>query len=168
MRDRFFAKVKKTSTCWLWTGATNRAGYGRFGVSGDNRLAHRVSWLLEHGQLSDSDHVLHRCDNPPCVNPAHLFLGTNHDNVMDKMSKGRHHGPKKTHCPKGHPYSGDNLWLSKRNERTCLACAAERSKKALAAKPNAKEVVSQRNREYHEKNRERINAKKRERYLLTK
>lgn len=168
MRDRFFEKVDKSDSCWVWTGAVNRAGYGRFCVDGVNKLAHRVSWEIEHGVLTGGQHVLHKCDNPPCVNPKHLFLGTNRDNVTDKMEKGRHHGLLKTHCPKGHPYSGENLWVSKRKGRTCLICAAERSKKSRAANPIPKELLSQKNREYHEKNRERINARKRAAYLLTK
>lgn len=92
---RFWAKVKKTSTCWLWTGAVNRQGYGvaRFVLNGRApNKAHRVSWMLHHGPLLLPEiFVLHRCDVPPCVNPAHLYLGTSKDNTQDAISRGRFH-----------------------------------------------------------------------------
>lgn len=76
--------------CWLWTAAKNNKGYGAI-VSNDGKwlMAHRVSWELYRGEIPIGIHVLHRCDNPSCVNPSHLFLGTSHDNHMDMSSKGR-------------------------------------------------------------------------------
>lgn len=75
--------------CWIWTAGRNALGYGSFKF-GPRRgqLAHRVSWELAHGAPGQL-HVLHRCDNPPCVNPAHLFLGTHQDNMDDMYAKGR-------------------------------------------------------------------------------
>lgn len=98
---RFWAKVKKTESCWLWTGAKLAKGYGSFGVGPDPKhppasrrwklaQAHRFSWELHNGLVPDGQHVLHRCDTPACVNPAHLFLGTNADNVRDRQVKKRH------------------------------------------------------------------------------
>ena len=88
---RFWAKVEKTDGCWLWRAATGANGrYGRFGIGSKVLLAHRVAWTLAHGELPDAARVLHRCDNPLCVNPAHLFLGTQGDNLRDMTSKGRH------------------------------------------------------------------------------
>lgn len=76
------------SGCWLWIGAL-RAGYGNFWYKGKNESAHRVSWLLHNGKIPDEKCVLHKCDMPSCVNPDHLFIGTQRDNVIDAVSKGR-------------------------------------------------------------------------------
>lgn len=96
--DRFWAKVRhaqEPGACWPWLGST-RHGYGNIGVGsrvdGSRRVvsAHRVAWELTHGPIPDGLWVLHRCDNPSCVRPTHLFLGTPQDNVDDMLAKGRH------------------------------------------------------------------------------
>lgn len=92
-RERFDVKVDKASDCWTWTADTNPHGYGRLRWEGAAQLAHRVSWQLHVGPIPDGLCVLHRCDNPPCVNPAHLFLGTHADNSEDMRRKGRSHKP---------------------------------------------------------------------------
>ena len=89
IRDRFFAKVEKTESCWIWTGSQLR-GYGQFWLGGKLHIAHRVSWVLHVGPIPFGLHALHKCDNPSCVNPEHLFLGTAKTNVHDMMDKGRH------------------------------------------------------------------------------
>lgn len=96
---RFFAKVEKTSSCWLWFGASDKHGYGRFltGSRADGTrkltLSHRHSWEAVNGAIPDGLNVLHRCDVPACVNPDHLFLGSQKDNVDDMVAKSRHsHG----------------------------------------------------------------------------
>ncbi len=88
---RFWSKVKRHSPteCWEWTGAKTKR-YGRFLFMGANRRAHRVCWQLERGPIPGNLLVLHRCDNPSCVNPDHLWLGTDGDNVADMVAKGRH------------------------------------------------------------------------------
>ena len=86
--DRFFKYVNKTDRCWLWTGGKTNCGYGRFRLGKHKVLAHRFSWTLAYDDPSDLC-VLHRCDNPPCVNPDHLFLGTQRDNCIDMFTKGR-------------------------------------------------------------------------------
>ena len=68
----------------------NRRRYGQFMLDGKPRKAHRVSWMLTYGDVPAGQHALHKCDNPPCVNPHHLFLGSHADNMRDKMRKGRH------------------------------------------------------------------------------
>lgn len=85
----FWGKVHKTKSCWLWTGYCCSKGYGRFGFRKKGWGAHRVSWVLHKGEIPEGAGVLHRCDNPGCVNPKHLFLGTPKDNAVDRDQKGR-------------------------------------------------------------------------------
>jgi HNH endonuclease/helix-turn-helix resolvase-like protein len=86
---RFWPKVNKTETCWLWLGSRAPEGYGHLNTVGKMKLAHRVSWELCNGPIPDGICVLHKCDNPPCVRPDHLFLGTKLDNPTDRLIKGR-------------------------------------------------------------------------------
>jgi len=89
LRDRFWKKVKKIKNgCWEWVGATT-CGYGRIGVCGKTVIAHRLSWVWANGKIPKGLCVLHKCDNRPCVNPKHLFLGTKKDNTRDCIRKGR-------------------------------------------------------------------------------
>lgn len=89
--DKFWSNVAKGAAdeCWKWTRARHPKGYGQVWLAGKMRRAHRVAWELSNGPIPEGLHVLHRCDNPPCCNPAHLFLGTNADNVQDRDAKGR-------------------------------------------------------------------------------
>ncbi len=99
--DRFWPKVNKDGPivrvklgrCWVWTRSTGRFGYGRFtlppGGARNWEEAHRVSWRLAYGDIAADRMVLHRCDNPPCVNPEHLFLGDSVVNARDRSVKGR-------------------------------------------------------------------------------
>lgn len=86
---RFWDKVKKGPKCWLWTGATVSKGYGSISIKKKFFGAHRLSWIMERGSIPEGLHVLHRCDVRACVRPSHLFLGTNSDNVADRVAKGR-------------------------------------------------------------------------------
>lgn len=90
IEERFWAKVLKTESCWLWTASRWDNGYGRLNVHGEDTPAHRFSWQLHRGEIPDKLWVLHKCDVRQCVNPAHLFLGTPKDNMVDKCEKGRH------------------------------------------------------------------------------
>jgi hypothetical protein len=93
LKTRFSSYVAKSDHCWEWTGKKNNKGYGMIRTTGNKsdsfRLAHRISWFLANGDIPEGFHVLHRCDNPGCVNPDHLFLGTHLENMRDKLSKGR-------------------------------------------------------------------------------
>ena len=89
IRDRFFSKVEKTKSCWLWVGAKTGNGYGAIKVNGKMRPAHRVSYELHLGPIPDGLIVLHKCDNPGCVRPMHLRAGTHKDNTADMIRKNR-------------------------------------------------------------------------------
>lgn len=132
--ERFMAKFvpEPNSGCWLWIGATTTPnGYGRLNVGGVFYVANRLSWEMFVGEIPEGMLVLHRCDVRPCVNPAHLFLGTHHDNVIDAVSKGRAVNPTadanraKTHCIRGHPLSGANVRAGRNGRRICVACIHE-------------------------------------------
>lgn len=95
IEDRVWAKVQKQNGCWPWTGSTTSDGYGRIYAGGGNGApmlivrTHRIAWESVNGPIPDGKKVLHRCDNPPCCNPDHLFLGTQADNIHDMYTKGR-------------------------------------------------------------------------------
>lgn len=140
----FETRVERTAECWLWRGIINpQTGYGQ-----THRLlggsAHRASWRIHRGEIPKGLCVLHRCDNPPCVNPDHLFLGTMRDNTQDAIAKGRHHGwrisgrkvdgspalaPfKRTHCQHSHALTPDNIYTY-RGSRLCRVCASDRARR---------------------------------------
>lgn len=86
---RFLAQVDKSGDCWTWTGLLDKAGYGRFHIGGKSRLAPRYSYELHVGAIPEGAFILHSCDNPACVNPAHLRPGTQQDNMDDAVARGR-------------------------------------------------------------------------------
>ena len=89
LSERFWEKVDKTETCWNWTSALNRKGYGHIWNGTKAIAAHRASWEMHNGPIPDGMFVCHHCDNPRCVRPDHLFVGTATDNLRDMHSKGR-------------------------------------------------------------------------------
>lgn len=91
LEDRFWPKVEKTDGCWIWTAFRDKHGYGQIGTGSksSHAYAHRVSYEIEYGAIPYGKHVLHQCDNPSCVRPDHLFIGTHADNMADMTNKGR-------------------------------------------------------------------------------
>lgn len=109
--------------CWEWQGQKSREGYGRFRVRGQS-LAHRISYCLFKGPLLSSKmFVCHKCDNPPCINPSHLFLGSQKDNMKDCAQKKRTKNQMMniTHCKHGHEFNDENTYYSKQG-RACKPC----------------------------------------------
>lgn len=93
LAERFWSKVEKTDGCWIWKANLHKQGYGFFKIGQKNYLAHRVAYALVTGEELDPEiKLLHSCDNTSCVNPMHLSKGTQRENVMDMVNKGRHVG----------------------------------------------------------------------------
>lgn len=91
LAERLAFRTQKTRGCWVWQGARSKKGkgHGVIGADGGLKLTHRVAWELAYGPIPKGLFVCHHCDNPPCVRPDHLFLGTNQDNIRDASRKGR-------------------------------------------------------------------------------
>ena len=122
--ERFWAKVSKSDTCWLWTAAVDSAGYGRFRTSENGKLdgAHRVAFMLCKGDIPKGLLVCHSCDVKLCVNPDHLFLGTDKDNAYDYYRK------------YGHPTNGERNGMVKLTRSKVVAIRALMSSKKFKAK----------------------------------
>lgn len=139
--ETFMRYVSKQDSCWIWNGPVRdprrRNGhYGVFSLGGKRHSAHR--WLYEHtvGPVPRDLFCCHKCDNPRCVNPEHIFIGSQADNIADCTSKGRHHSNRhseKTHCPRGHEYSKENTMIQVKSDgvvgRKCKMCNRLRMRK---------------------------------------
>lgn len=129
MRDaeRFITKfvVNRNSGCWEWQANFTRDGYGRFFISVPGRRlvrAHRYSYEFFRHQLAAGYVLDHLCANRKCVNPAHLNPCTASEHMSVEASRGNHPNAKKTHCKRGHPFSGENLAFTPDGRRRCRAC----------------------------------------------
>ena len=152
--ERFWEKVEKTNDCWNWTAAKNKFNYGEFFYNGKVWKAHRVSYLIVNGEYDLSLKVAHKCDNPLCVRPDHLFLATQRENIIDMVKKGRHGSNQKTmqsysdwlrerpnkskfdKCSKGHEFSSKNTRIKRSGDRflrVCRTCQYNTAKKDRVA-----------------------------------
>jgi len=120
LKERFFRNVKigNPNECWEWPLSKDGDGYGRIFIKGKKYRAHRLTWMVFQGPIPQGFHVCHHCDNPPCVNPHHLFIGTNYDNLMDSVRKGRHRIP-------NNPTFGSNHGLTTLTENQVLQIREE-------------------------------------------
>jgi len=126
---RFWAKVEKTETCWLWTAGRDRYGYGQFWFAGRHVGAHGFAYQLLVGPVPDGLQIDHCCRVRHCVNPAHLEPVTCRENLMRGDTPAARHVAK-THCPQGHPLVPGNLvpFQLRRGHRECLTCRRERDR----------------------------------------
>lgn len=128
--DKIVAKIQPDpfTGCWIWQGYRGSFGYGmlQIGTKPDgrsvNRNAHRAIWIALYGPLDRKQFVCHKCDNPPCCNPEHMFVGTLTENNRDMATKGRYNHQQRTHCIHGHEFTAENTRIDSRGKRTCRAC----------------------------------------------
>ena len=132
--------VNESTGCWEWKGhriSNGEYGYGTAVIGGLRGYAHRIAWLLSGGTLRRGKWVLHSCDNPPCINPAHLSDGTPTENARDRERKGRGRysekkvGPRSV-CPHGHLFGPGNPGRNRRGAAVCRVCDRERHRKTSA------------------------------------
>jgi hypothetical protein len=135
-QERFmkFIKINPTTSCWEWQGAKHEYGYGLFEFKSANGrwrsiCAHRIAWIIFKGPIPDKLHIRHKCDNPPCVNPDHLEIGTHKDNMRDRHERKTHPFSALTHCKNGHEFTTENTYLWRRSDtniiRKCRTCRRE-------------------------------------------
>lgn len=139
VKARFLCKTipEPNSGCHLWLGYTTPFGHGLFRFDGQMRPAHRIAWIIANGPIPRGEGyhgtcVCHRCDNPCCVNPDHLFLATQRENSEDRDAKGRLRSSNamKTHCKHGHPFTRKNTYWTNLRRRKCRACHVVESRRS--------------------------------------
>lgn len=150
--NRFNSKIKRSNGCWEWIGTKRFDGYGVITINRIMQRAHRVMWEIANGKITKDICVLHKCDNPICVNPQHLFLGTRKDNAVDCARKGRNIAQKEPwRMARGerngrhtHPETtqrGERHWASKLSkDKVILIRKLYKPGKGLYVRSNAKEL----------------------------
>jgi hypothetical protein len=128
--ETFWAYVERSNSCWNWTASCDSKGYGQYAIgtykpnSRRNARAHQVSYALTIGEVPENMVIDHLCRNRTCVNPAHMEVVTNKDNILRGVSPSSKHAIK-THCPYGHPYNDSNTRLNA-GSRVCRTCHRQR------------------------------------------
>jgi len=125
--------AKQENGCWLWTAGKTKAGYGRICVNGKDTYAHRLMYERAKGKIPEGFEPDHLCRNPACVNPDHLEAVPHRTNMLRGQSFVSLNASK-THCPRGHPYSGENLYIGPKGDRRCRICVRESHLRADAKK----------------------------------
>ena len=146
-KEKFYKKIKKIDKCWIWQGYKNKKGYGKF-YAGKQLYSHRYSYLIHKGIINHLMQIDHLCKNTSCCNPDHLEEVTQRINLL-RGDTNTSKNAKKTHCPKGHEYFGNNLFYDN-GSRQCKKCH------------------SIKNKAYREKNKEKIKKQKKEYYIKCK
>ena len=134
IEQKLITKINKVNDCWEWIASSDKDGYGYLRINKKKPKAHRLAYEIWVGPIpKDKPHVLHHCDNPPCINPEHLYTGTNADNVADRVKKNRtsRYWSTRTHCKQGHEYNEINTRFYN-GERVCRPCENHRQKHAKA------------------------------------
>lgn len=135
------------SGCWLWTRGTSSNGYGYWKVNGKSMVVHRLAYAAFRGPIPDEIQTCHKCDVRSCINPDHIFLGTQKDNIQDCVAKNRQWQVRKTHCQRGHAYTDENTRpMAGRPGRLCKTCVRINGRASYARHRQARVEYARRRR----------------------
>jgi len=170
-RSKFIPQVDGDN-CWRWLGRLREDGYGQFDLYGRAYRAHRVAYTIRYGAIPDGKQINHRCGNPICVRPSHLYAGTHAENMRDSIAHGTHCMASKTHCKHGHEFTEENTsvlaWRGQSHRvcRTCRRLSHDRRK--AEETPAEREARREKKREHHLRSRENETPAEREARLARK
>jgi hypothetical protein len=130
--ERFWSKVDKTDSCWLWNASKCQNGYGRFRFKGMARLAHRIAYELINGKIPDGMEIDHLCNNSSCVNPDHLEAVPHAENMKRLQKRLRY-------CKQGHEYTEENTYMTPKGHKQCKTCRKIYDRESKARKTGCKQ-----------------------------